>query len=48
MQVQRGSGEGSEGSGEGVGGLGAKPFSFNRVPEKVPEKVPVKVWAEPG
>ena len=43
-QVQRGSGEGSEGPGEGVGGFGAKPFSFNRVPEKVS----VKVWAEPG
>jgi len=46
-QVQRGSGDGSEGSGEGLAGFGAERVQealvqsqarFNRVPEKVPEK----------
>ena len=32
---QQGSGEGSG----GLGGFGAEPGRFNRVPEKVPEKV---------
>ena len=37
-QVQRGSREGSGGSGEGLGGFGGA-VRFNRDPEKVPEKV---------
>ena len=43
--VQRG----SEGSGEGLGGLGVQSqVRFNRVPERVPEKVPGGFGAEPG
>ena len=38
-QVQRGSREGSEGSGEGREALVQSQVRFNRVPEKVPEKV---------
>jgi hypothetical protein len=41
-----------QGSGEGLGGFGAEPVKFNRVPEKVPEKVAEKVpggfGAKPG
>ena len=37
-QVQRGSGEGSEGSEEGLGGFGAEPGQVQQVSEKVLEK----------
>ena len=59
-QVQRGSGEGSEGSREGLGfgaetGHQVQQGSGNRVQShrfnwfnKVPEKVPEKVWKAPG
>ena len=38
-QVQRGSGEGSEASGEGLGGVGAEPGQGQQGSEKVPKKV---------
>ena len=43
-QVQRGSGEGSKASGEGLGGVGAEAGQVKQGSEKVPEKVPKKVW----
>ena len=45
-QVQRGSGEGSKASGEGLGGVGSEAGQVKQGSEKVPEKVPKKekVW----
>ena len=51
-QVQRGSGEGSEGSGKVLGklwcrageGSGERLGGFGAEPGQVPEKVPEKVW----
>ena len=43
-QVQRGSGEGSEGSGEGLGGFGAEPGHVQQGSEEGSGEVPEKVW----
>ena len=55
VRRQRGSGKSSEGSGEGLGGIGAEPAQVQQGWEKVPEKVPEKAGeglggfgAEPG
>ena len=39
-EVQQGSGEGSEGSGESLGGFGAEPGQVQQGSGEVPEKVP--------